>query len=1109
VKPYPKRLIEVDLPIARISAHARREKSIRHGHISTLHIWWARRPLAACRAVICAALWPDPADEQCPLRFREAAVETIQAFAKRVFPDKVNQEGHELQQTVSKESWGRWEAVSAGTLSLDADDTVDMPILRLCLLDFIADFANWDNSTSPAYLETARTLTQAAHESLGGEPGTRPLIVDPFAGGGSIPLEALRVGADAFASDLNPVPVLLNKVVLEYVPKYGQRLADEVRKWGAWIKERAEQELAVFYPSQNVRVEDYYPHPKDKITLQANGATWYLDCIERETPIAYLWARTILSEAPGQGDTPVEVPLIRSFWLAKKSDRKVALRWVRDDDGQVKTESIEVTYYEDGEPVIRKVRRPLLEVFQPKRDSEVPPGIVARGSATCPITGYTTKVDSVRAQLKKRRGGAADARLFAVVNKLVTQRYTGRKAHFETWNEQGRFYRLPNNDDQAAFANSSRELERREMDDGTSRAKRGRREIEGLQASRESRRSLVPDEVISLNELRRVSVPIYGMERWGDLFSPRQALVMVTLARLVREAGERTVTSADAGLAEAVQTCLGIAVGRQGDFQSSLVTWTAGGEFVGHTFVRQALGMVWDFAEPVPWADASGNWEGAVGWVSRVIEQESASHSACGHVEQASATTHPLPDDAAAAVVTDPPYYDAVPYAYLSDYFYVWMRRTLADVHPALFREAGVPKDAEIVVDRPHQLSRSTKDIAFYEQELTKAFADSRRITRPDGIGTIVFASKTTASWEAILKAVVDSGWVITGSWPIDTEREARVAAQGQARLASSVHLVCRPREDASGTVAESAGEWRDVLVELPKRIHEWMPRLAAEGVVGADAIFACLGPALEIFSRHGRVEKANGEDATLREYLEHVWAAVSSEALSLIFKDASAAGLEPDARLTAMWLWTISGGGTNGNEKKVVSEESSEEEDSVDESDDDDSTSESKGKATGFVLEYDAARKIAQGLGVHLEQCESFVEIKGDKARLLSVSERTPFLFGKGSQPGTTGGRRKKKAQQKTLFAELDDAEAAEAGWTAVKGPPPGATVLDRAHQAMILFAANRAESLKRFLVEDGVGKDARFWKLADNLNKLYPPRTDERRWVEGVLARKKGLGL
>lgn len=354
--PYPRRLIEVDLPIARISAHARREKSIRHGHISTLHIWWARRPLAACRAVICAALWPDPADRHCPPAFRVAAATIIADFAKKTVPSV------ELRNSCSPESLGRWETLASSATPLDPADPVHMNVLRFALLDFIADFANWDNSTVPAYLETSRALTQAAHEALGGEPATRPLVVDPFAGGGSIPLEALRVGADAFASDLNPVAVLLNKVVLEYIPKYGQKLADEVRKWGQWIKEQAEKELAEFYP-------------KDP-----DGAT----------PIAYLWARTIRCEGAGCG---AEVPLMRSLWLAKKANKSVALKIVPNP----------------------KVKRVDFEIITNATAKDVGNGTAKRGSVTCPCCGYTTPVTGVRTQLKAHRGGAADARLFCVV----------------------------------------------------------------------------------------------------------------------------------------------------------------------------------------------------------------------------------------------------------------------------------------------------------------------------------------------------------------------------------------------------------------------------------------------------------------------------------------------------------------------------------------------------------------------------------------------------------------------------------------------------------------------------------------------------------------------
>jgi len=1228
--PYPKRLIEVDLPIARISAHARREKSIRHGHISTLHIWWARRPLAACRAVVLASLWPDPVDlvratsPVDPDRFLSEARTQLRHFAEQAWT--LHQD-----EKICDDTAKAFAPIAKDPAALFGPDSPTL--LRDLLLHFIADFANWDNSTDPLFLEVARALTQAAHECLGGEPGTRPMVIDPFAGGGSIPLEALRVGADAFASDLNPVPVLLNKVVLEYIPRHGQRLADEVRRWGAWIKERAEVELAAFYPPQKVKLDAYFPQPKDKIKLQSGG-NWYLDDVKQETPIAYLWARTVLSEAPGVGEIPVEIPLMRSMWLAKKAGRKQALRWVRDDGtphGKVKTKTVEVTYFENGKPVVKRVKRPLLEIFHPKKDSEVEGGTVARGHATCPVTGHTTPVDSVREQLKRRRGGAADARLFAVVTTLTTRRYTGRREekNFSDWSEQGRFYRLPTKGDEEAFAAAGAELAQRVRSGA----------FGGL--------SLVPDEPISLNELRRVSVPIYGMERWGDLFSPRQALALATLARLVREAGEhmkagkspddarRSAESADADaafgeedgdpatrqadgrtrqavrrvrqadrrerqadgrerqedgrtrqaagtprppgdrerqesrrvlqpsrrvagtadgdaatraaeadaageaapegfwpepttdaeapnlgptppeMAEAVQTLLGLCVSKQADMTTALCAWEPVAECPRHLFGRQAIGIVWDYAEGVVSGESSGAFDVQYDRMAYILSEIGSDWAIASSVQQASATNHPLPDDSVSALVTDPPYYDAVPYAYLSDFFYVWLRRTLANIHPALTRDAGVPKDEEIVVDRPHTLSQSTKDISFYERELARAFAEARRVVRPDGVGCIVFASKSTASWEAILKAVIDAGWIVTGSWPIDTEMETRVAAQGQARLGSSVHIVVRPRETASGAVDEGElGEWRDVLDELPKRIGDWMPRLAEEGVVGADAIFACLGPALEIFSRYNRVEKASGEAVTLREYLEHVWAAVSTEALSMIFKDADAqggVGLEPDARLTAMWLWTLGGGKPPSKDGASGEGEDGDEAESDDE---EETTSKKGGKVAGFVLEFDAARKIAQGLGIHLEKSESIVEVKGESARLLPVSERTRHLFGKDAEEDTAKTRKaKKKAKQGSLFEELDaiEAEAASTGgrFGGLEGAKPGATVLDKVHQSMILFAAGRGEALKRFLVEDGVGKDGRFWKLAQSLSALYPTGTDEKRWVDGVLARKKGLGF
>lgn len=1213
--PYPKRLIEVDLPIRKISEHARREKSIRHGHISTLHIWWARRPLAACRAVLCAALWPDPADDLCPQAFRDRAAELVTEFARRVRKDP------KLRATCDPGTAARWVAladlVNAGDVGLDPNRPEHLNMLRHLLLDFIADFANWDNSTQPDYLETSRALTQAAHEALGGEPGTRPLVVDPFAGGGSIPLEALRVGADAFASDLNPVAVLLNKVVLEYIPRHGRRLAEEVRRWGEWVKERAAEEL-----------RDYYPTDPD-------GAI----------PIAYLWARTITCEGPGCG---AEVPLMRSLWLAKKGRRSVAVRLVphppapspqgrgggepggeagsqgrggrpegpggeassarvqgvasaetlgaarelrqrqsppeealwerlrgralhglkfrrehpidrfvldfycdearlavevdgghhedrREADEErdqallargIRTVRIPArTVLEDIDTALEAIERCILtpgsatpspteggrggrgvrfEIIQPARAADVGEGTVRRGAALCPCCGYTTPVASVRQQLRQRRGGAADARLFCVV--------TTRPG------EQGRHYRLPTDADLEAVHRAAEELERRK-------------------AAHTGDLSLVPEEPLPLMS-GVFNVPLYGMETWADLFSPRQLLALTTLARLtsppvpLSPAGRGGAGGGGEALAEAVQTCLALAVDRQADHGSSLASWAITRETVRNTFGRQALPMVWDFCEANPWSGATGGFDGAVEWVARVCEANADAlvppvpessrtgvppvhtdanrRDACstGHATRASATAHPLPDDAADVFFTDPPYYNSVPYADLSDFFYHWLRRTVGRSGRGLLDLPESPKGDEIAemagwdpVRYPH------KDGRWFESRMAEAMAEGRRVLGHGGIGAVVFAHKTTSGWEALLAAMLEAGWTITASWPIDTEMATRLRARDSAALASSIHLVCRPREGPDGLLREEVGDWRQVLSELPQRIHEWMPRLREEGVVGADAIFACLGPALEIFSRYSSVEKASGEVVTLSEYLEHVWAAVAREALSIIFEGADASGFEEDARLTAMWLWTVASGPSPPSPPSPANGGAEAEGEGV--GDEDEDAGAGKPAVAGYSLEYDAARKIAQGLGAHLEQLGHVVEVRGETARLLPVRERQRHLFGSanGAAPRAAPGRRGQG--QLGLFAAGEGLEPEEADLDVDSAPQAGETTLDRVHQSMLLFHANRSEALRRFLVDDGAGRDERFWRLAQALSALYPMGSDEKRWVDGVLARKKGLGL
>ncbi|HKD36020.1 MAG TPA: hypothetical protein VKB78_04445, partial [Pirellulales bacterium] len=449
----------------------------------------------------------------------EKAIESIKTFARRVCPDKINEEGAALRETASPESLGRWEAIAAGTLTLAADQQADMPILRLTLLDFIADFANWDNSIAPAYLETARALTQAAHEALGGAPGTRPLVVDPFAGGGSIPLEALRVGADAFASDLNPVAVLLNKVVLEYVPRFGKRLADAVKKWGEWIKQEAERELAQFYP-------------KDP---------------DGRTPIAYLWARTINCEGPGCG---AEVPLLRSLLLAKRGVTSTFFELITD----------------------KKSKKVEFRIREGKANETE--GTIRKGSATCPLCGFTTPNSRVRAQLTERFGGAASARLIGVVTIKGS--------------ELGRSYRTATDADITAAIAAANELSRRADLNPDPIA-------------------LVPNEEIptarpSPNARGLSAVTRMGVSTFGQLFTPRQALTLSTFARLISQVGQQVDFDVSGEFRDAVQTVLAFGLDRLVDRSSTLCRWdptpTASG--IINTFSRQALPILWDFAEGTP-----------------------------------------------------------------------------------------------------------------------------------------------------------------------------------------------------------------------------------------------------------------------------------------------------------------------------------------------------------------------------------------------------------------------------------------------------------------------------------------------------------------------------
>jgi hypothetical protein len=523
----------------------------------------------------------------------------------------------------------------------------------------------------------------------------------------------------------------------------------------------------------------------------------------------------------------------------------------------------------------------------------------------------------------------------------------------------------------------------------------------------------------------------------------------------------------------------------------------------------------------MPFTTESGGLNGALEWVARVVEALIVLEGDKGQVQQADACESPLPDETVSAWFTDPPYYDAVGYAELSDFFFVWLKRSLQG--DPLFKDPFdatnplVPKVRECVQDETYRsIDGRPKDRAFFEGAMGVAFAEGRRVVREDGLGSVVFAHKTTEGWEALLSGMIRGGWTITGSWPIATERPGRLRSQESAALATSVHLVCRPRLDDA-----SVGDWANVLRELPTRVGDWMERLQDEGVRGADLVFACIGPALEIFSRYAKVETADGREVGLPEYLEKVWEVVGRSALAQVLgtaeakaRNGAAGAVEEDARLTALFLWTLQ---STDAETADDANDEGENEESSDEDDGEDGTS--RGKAKGFTLVFDVVRRFAQPLGIELPKWEGrVIETKKGVVRLLPIAERAKQLFGDdGAQ--AVAARLELEATtpnplQGMLFPDVQSGAAPTIrGRGRGRGKKTGAavsdeslaaareaTTLDRLHAAMLLQAGGRTNALRALLkAEQERGPD--FLRLANALSALYPKGSEEKRLLDAML--------
>lgn len=741
---YRKKLIEVALPLDAINREASREKSIRHGHPSTLHLWWARRPLAACRAVLFASLVDDPSSR----------------------PDEFPTEEDQQRE-------------------------------RERLFELIEELVKWEN------VNNEDILGQARKEILKSTDGKPPPVLDPFCGGGSIPLEAQRLGLEAHASDLNPVAVLITKAMLEIPPRFAGQppvnpdaqnglagtqtwkgatgLAEDVHYYGKWVRDEAEKRIGHLYPKVEL--------PKEHGGGEA-------------TVIAWIWARTVKCPNPA---CEAIIPLAKQFWLSRKPKHRA---WI--------------------EPRVDRNNKTVSFIVK-KGEGMPPEGTVDRRGARCIVCNEIASLDHVRAEAM---AGGMDTQLMTIV----------------AGGSGGRVYLEPS-DRHVEMAATVAPLAVPETD--------------------------LPKKALSFR------VQLYGMTQHRHLFTSRQQTALIAFSDLAKKVGERVKADAiTAGYkqaniyADSIVTYLAIAVSRSASMWSSLCWWQPSGEFVAQVFTRHALAMVWDYVEVHPFSKATGNWTGALDWIAKVLQFLPICKGA--KVEQADAASIAEPIECAKSLVsTDPPYYDNVGYADLSDFYYVWLRQNLKSIFPDLFHLMLVPKTEELVAT-PHRFGGDkAKAEEHFLIGLGKSFRLMRNHADHDYPMTIYYAFKQTETdrrsggvastgWETMLQGLLVAGLQVTGTWPMRTERIARPIAIGTNALASSIILVCRPRPDNADTATR-----RDFIAILRRELPEALRYLQKGNIAPVDLAQAAIGPGMAVFSSFSNVLEADGKSMRVRVALQ------------------------------------------------------------------------------------------------------------------------------------------------------------------------------------------------------------------------------------------------
>ncbi|MDX6276666.1 MAG: putative methylase [Nocardioidaceae bacterium] len=785
-----RKLIEVSLPLEAINVEAAREKSIRHGHPSTLHLWWARRPLAAARAVLFAQLVDDPS---------------------------------------SYEDRYRNEASSRGLAGEEAEEWASRAVVteRERLHAMLRELVKWENTTNERLLDDARA------EIMRSTDGSPPAILDPFAGGGTIPLEAQRLGLEAHASDLNPVAVLINKALIEIPPTFAGRppvfpgaadarmgewpratgMAEDVRRYGAWMRDRAQERIGHLYPSATL----------------PDGT--------EATVIAWIWARTVTCPNPACG---ISLPLVRSWWLGKKKGK----------------ESYVVPIVVDGQ-VRFSIGHDPHKAPAPDKD-----GTVARTGATC--ISCQAAVDLAYIRVEGRRGRMGHDLLATVADA-----------------QRRRVYLPP----QAVQRDAAEVV----------------------------RPSRVPSEPLG-HDPRAITAPNYGMDEFADLFTNRQLIALTTFSDLVGEVRELVRKHAvDSGLddgdplesggsgafgyADAVTTYLGMTVSKLLARCNTMCTWETGMDRLRGSFQRQAIPMTWDFAEAHPLQATGGGFEAVLASEAEVLDALTA-RPPIGIVDQASAAQRSL----AFVIATDPPYYDNIGYADLSDFFYVWLRRSLGEVYPKLLSTLLVPKIEELVAN-PYRHEGKIGAREFFENGFAEVFSTARATASLDFPISVFYAFKqaetqggdsASTGWETLLDGMIRSGWTITATWPMRSEMASRTRSIDSNALASSIVLALRPRPN-DAPIIDRRGFVAMLKTELPDRLRD----LQQGNIAPVDLPQAAIGPGMAVYSRYSRVVEPDGLPLSVREALRLI-NSVLAEVLSEQEGD-----FEPATRWCVKWFET------------------------------------------------------------------------------------------------------------------------------------------------------------------------------------------------------------